>query len=100
MCCNVSKSIPLVFEPNGEVHWCVCLGEEEGIIANYLTNKIDLDRCRILANRSIFTLRECRSCPMKYICSGGCVLNNFGAENDIMTPVCGIYKERQLFPAI
>lgn len=99
-CCAISKSIPLVFEPNGEVHWCACLGKEAGIIANYLTNEIDLDRCRILANRSIFTLGECRGCPMKYICSGGCVLNNFGTENDIMTPVCGIYKERQLLETV
>ena len=93
ICCRVQDTLPLVFEPNGEIHWCVCLGKDQGIIGNYKSGVIMEDRIKALANRNIFTIQQCRACAFKYLCGGGCVLNNIGSDTPVEAPFCNIYKE-------
>ena len=92
--CNPKDSLPLVFEPNGEIHWCLCLGNSSGVVGNYKTGEWDKHRISGLMKRNVFSVDECRGCPMRYVCGGGCPLPKMGigleGEN---TPVCGIFED-------
>ena len=89
--CNVSKTIPMVFEPNGEVYWCLCLGNSTGLIGNYLSKSVDVRKIHDFGNRTIFSIEKCKSCKFKYVCGGGCVLGLTGRDSDLYDPVCSIF---------
>lgn len=90
--CNLAKSIPMIFEPSGEVFWCSCLGNKNGCIGNYKGNTyFDKDKVLKFGNRSIFKIEKCKSCEVKYLCAGGCPLPLTSSENDLYQPVCGLY---------
>ncbi len=59
--CNPRKSLPLVFEPNGEIHWCLCLGSESGVLGNYKTKEWNKEKIDSYIRRSVFTLQKCES---------------------------------------
>lgn len=88
--CDINRSIPMVFEPNGEVHWCMCLGKSTGIIGNFKDKTIDMNRIEQYGSRTVFSIEKCKSCKLKYICSGGCVLG-VPNESDLHTSVCSIF---------
>ncbi len=89
--CDISRSIPMVFEPNGDVYWCLCMGNSTGRLGNYLSKEINIEKIKALGNRNIFTIEKCRSCKLKYICGGGCALGLIGRDSDIFEPVCSIF---------
>ena len=90
--CDMTRSIPMVFEPNGEVFWCVCLGNENGRIGKYKDGIfIDKDKLLKFGNRTIFQIEQCSKCNLKYICSGGCVLPLTSGSYDLYSPACGIF---------
>ncbi len=90
--CDLTKSVPFVFEPNGEMFWCLCLGNKNGCIGNYKENKyFDKDKVLKLANRTIFKIEKCKTCDLKYLCAGGCPLPLTSFDSDLYQPVCGLY---------
>ncbi len=89
--CDLTASIPLVFEPNGEIHWCICLGHENGIIGRYKnTMQVDTKKILELGERTIFKIPKCMKCDLKYVCGGGCPLYLMTIDQDINSPVCGM----------
>jgi len=90
--CDLTKSVPFVFEPNGDMFWCLCLGNKNGCIGNYKENKyFDKDKVLKLANRTIFKIEKCKTCDLKYLCAGGCPLPLTSFDSDLYQPVCGLY---------
>jgi len=90
--CDLTKSVPFVFEPNGEIFWCLCLGSKNGCIGNYKENKyFDKDKVLKLGNRTIFKIEKCKTCELKYLCAGGCPLPLTSFDSDLYQPVCGLY---------
>lgn len=90
--CNFTRSIPMIFEPNGQVYWCVCLGNRNGCIGRYKDGvEIDVSKILKFGNRTVFSIDKCSTCPIKYICGGGCVLPLTSCSCDIYNPVCGIF---------
>lgn len=88
--CDINRSIPMVFEPNGEVHWCTCLGKSNGVIGNFKDNTIDMNRIEKYGTRTVLSMNKCKLCKLKYVCSGGCVLG-VPDESDLHTSVCSIF---------
>ena len=92
--CDFNKSLPLVFEPNGEVHWCMCLGNDCGQIGDYFANSIKKDSILKLLNRNIYTISQCRNCSLRFICAGGCSLGCVGRNKQIISPSCGVFDQK------
>ena len=90
--CDITKTVPLLFEANGEVHWCMCMGNEKGIVGNFKKKEVFLDRILERGNRSIYTIEKCKKCKLRYICSAGCMLGLKNSEN-INDPVCGFFQD-------
>lgn len=89
------RSIPMLFEPNGQVYWCVCLGDKNGCIGKYKYDaRIDTDKILKFGNRTVFCINKCLTCPLRYICGGGCVLPLTSCSCDIYNPVCGIFGSK------
>lgn len=90
--CDLAKPVNFVFEPNGEIFWCLCLGSKNGCIGNYKENKyFDKDKVLKLGNRTIFKIEKCKTCELKYICAGGCPLPLTSFDSELYQPVCGLY---------
>lgn len=91
--CDLAKTIPMTFEPNGEVLWCLCLGSENGCIGNYKDNVyFNKDKVLKLGNRTIYKIEKCKNCELRYLCAAGCPLPLLGNDNNIHQPVCGLYE--------
>ena len=90
--CYIEKTLPMTFEPNGEIFWCLCLGHENGRIGNYKDNKyFDKEKALKFGNRTIFKIEKCKNCELKYICAGGCPIPLTSSNKDLYQPVCGLY---------
>ncbi len=90
--CNISNAVSMVFEPNGEIFFCLCLGNKNGLIGNYKENiYFDKDKVLKFGNRTIVTIEKCKSCELKYLCAGGCPLPLTSFNSDLNKPVCGLY---------
>ncbi len=41
-------------------------------------------------------IKKCGACELRYVCAGGCRIDNYNKNGDMMVPVCDeIYKEKQ-----
>jgi radical SAM protein with 4Fe4S-binding SPASM domain len=90
--CDLTQSIPFVFEPNGEIFWCLCLGNKNGCIGNYKEKMhFNKDKVLNLGNRTIFKIEKCKTCELRYLCAGGCPLPLTSCDSDLYQPVCGLY---------
>lgn len=87
--CDFTKTLPMIFEPNGDIYWCLCLDGESGKIGNYKENFLDRDKVEKLGNRTIFKVEQCRLCKLRYLCGGGCVLPLTSVGGEIYRPACG-----------
>lgn len=91
--CDLTKTVPMVFEPNGDIYWCLCLDGENGKIGNYKEKFFDRDKVLKLGNRTIFKVEQCRQCRLRYLCGGGCMLPLTSGEGGIYRPACGPFGE-------
>jgi radical SAM protein with 4Fe4S-binding SPASM domain len=90
--CYIENSLPMNFEPNGDLTWCLCLGHENGRIGNYKENiYFDKEKALRFGNRTIFKIEKCKNCELKYICAGGCPIPLTSSDKDLYQPVCGLY---------
>lgn len=87
--CDITKSIPMICEPNGDIFWCLCLDGESGKIGNYKEKVFDWDNVEKLGNRSIFKIEQCKKCRLRYLCGGGCVLPLTSGDGEVYRPTCG-----------
>lgn len=91
--CDIAKTVPMIFEPNGDIYWCLCLDGENGIIGNYNEKYFDKDKVETLGNRTIFKMEQCRQCKLRYLCGGGCVLPLTSGNGEVYQPVCGPFGD-------
>jgi len=90
--CDLAKSVPMVIEPNGEIFFCTCLGHENGLIGNYKENiYFDKEKVLKIGNRTIYKIRECKNCDLRYICGAGCPSPLTSFNSDLHKPVCGLF---------
>ena len=87
--CDLTKTVPMVFEPNGDIYWCLCLDGENGKIGNYKEMFFDKDKVKKLGNRTIFKMEQCRQCKLRYLCGGGCMLPLTSGDGEVYRPACG-----------
>lgn len=41
-------------------------------------------------------IKKCGACELRYVCAGGCRIDNYNKNGDMMVPVCDeVYKEKQ-----
>ena len=87
--CDLTKTVPMIFEPNGDIYWCLCLDGESGKIGNYKEKFFDRNKVEKLGNRTIFKMEQCRQCKLRYLCGGGCVLPLTSGNSEVYRPACG-----------
>ena len=91
--CDLTRTVPMVFEPNGDIYWCLCLDGESGKIGNYKEKFFDKDKVLKLGNRTIFEIEQCKQCKLRYLCGGGCSLSLLGEGGEVYRPACGSFRE-------
>ncbi len=87
--CDLTRTVPMIFEPNGDIYWCLCLDGKSGKIGNYKERFFDRDKVEKLGNRTIFKIEQCRQCKLRYLCGGGCVLPLTSGDGEVYRPACG-----------
>ena len=87
--CDLTKTVPMIFEPNGDIYWCLCLDGESGKIGNYKEKFFDRDKVAKMGNRTIFKIEQCMQCKLRYLCGGGCMLPLTGGDGEVYRPACG-----------
>ncbi len=87
--CDLTKSVPMICEPNGDIYWCLCLNGKSGKIGNYKDKFFDRDKVEKLGNRTIFKIEQCRRCRLRYLCGGGCMLPLTSGDGEVYRPACG-----------
>ena len=92
--CDLTKTVPMVFEPNGDIFWCLCLDGRSGKIGNYKEKFFDWDKVVRMGNRTIFKLEQCRRCRLRYLCGGGCMLPLTSGDGEVYRPACGPFGEK------
>ena len=90
--CDLSTNLPAVFGPDGKVYWCLCLGSENGVIGNYQLNEVFHEKIHKLGNRTVTKIEACKSCSLRYVCRGGCVLPLTSGPHDYYRPNCGMFS--------
>jgi len=91
--CDITKSVPMIFEPNGDIYWCLCLDGESGKIGNYKEKLFDCDKVARLGNRTIFKIEQCRHCKLRYLCGGGCMIPLTSGDGEVYRPACGPFGD-------
>lgn len=91
--CDLTKTVPMVFEPNGDIYWCLCLDGESGKIGNYNEKFFDRDKVTKLGNRTVFQIEQCRQCKLRYLCGGGCTLPLTSGDGEVYRPACGPFGD-------
>lgn len=91
--CDLTKTVPMVFEPNGNIYWCLCLDGESGKIGNYREKFFDREKVVKLGNRTIYRIDQCRRCRLRYLCAGGCMLPLTSEDGEVYQPACGAFGE-------
>lgn len=86
--CPSLDSIPVLFGPNGAVHWCWCIDPCKGRWGDYKECTIDESYLKQVQVRSVFSFEKCSYCDMRYICSGGCPIPNYVRGNPLLSANC------------
>lgn len=84
--------------PSGDVYPCHQFAEEDGYyIGNVFDKTFDLNKCKPFSKNVVTNKPECKNCPAKYYCSGGCAANNKHFAGDISVPYeisCEMMRKR------
>lgn len=96
--CGAIKNQINVME-NGDVYPCQNLIDARWKMGNILEDELDTilsyDQVnKELKNRNVNQVNECKNCPFKYICSGGCMANSYLTSGSVYScdPMCKFYK--------
>ncbi|MGG7048493.1 MULTISPECIES: radical SAM protein [unclassified Campylobacter] len=83
--CGIGTSI--VIDVDGKIYPCSKFGSYSLDIdknADEILNEFD----RINRDTSIDAIRKCEKCDLKYICSGGCRIDNLKLKNNMINTIC------------
>jgi len=83
-------------DPYGDVYPCTrFLGQKEYSFATISEEGIEFqwDLFLALQSRVSTTMKKCRTCPLVFICRGGCLLPVLQKQGGIQDPYCGYQKE-------
>lgn len=84
--CGAGKNT-FVLNTNGEVHYCPMVLSDKKPIANLA---LEGDLITQVLNQKSYTFQNtCFSCPYRFICSGGCPLENVAGKS----PFCDIFQQ-------
>lgn len=84
---------------NGDIYPCQNLIDAKWKMGNILED--DLQKIlefepvlNEIKKRNVNSIKECKACPYKYICSGGCMANSYLSKGSIYLcdPMCSFYK--------
>jgi len=87
------------FDPCGYVYTCGQIsGRKEFSVGSYYP-KLALDERKLIEwrNRSVLTVRECKSCRMSLICGGGCAAAALSKSGNLYCPQCTQVEENLKF---
>lgn len=84
--------------PNGDIYPCHQFAEENGYkMGNVADGEINNEIAKRFAKNIVTEKKECKKCPAKYYCSGGCAANNQHFMGSINTPYnisCEMMRKR------
>ncbi len=91
--CGIGASI--VFEPNGKIYPCSkysdfykTIDDDTDDIIEYFDSLNIKSSCKYMVS--------CQHCELKYICAGGCRIDNYVLKRDMTTPICdNKFKDEQ-----
>lgn len=88
----------LAITPYGDIYPChQFAGEPQYKLGNVLEDSFCLDISKKFAKNIVTNKEQCKSCPAKYYCSGGCAANNIHFAGDLSKPYllsCEMMKKR------
>ena len=91
--CGIGSSVLINYD--GRIYPCHKISSyyfEAGISANDIIREFN----KINVETSNDKISKCRFCELRYICSGGCRIDNLNTTGSMIEPICDdIYKERQ-----
>lgn len=92
--CGIGTSI--VIDVNGRIYPCSKFGAYSLDITKN-ADEIFSEFDRINRETSIDAIKKCKKCDLKYICSGGCRIDNLNLKNSMLNVICNKeYKEKLL----
>lgn len=84
--CGIGCSITI--DSNGEIYPCsklsISRGNIKSVDINNLINKFNY----LNKNTEIKRMDLCKRCELKYICSGGCRIDNYNIKGSYLKPIC------------
>lgn len=92
--CRNGRLANYFFSCNGNVYHCDCIEENDGIVGTFYPEiKLNENIVQELFNRNILNNDQCRKCPYKFVCLGGCPL---AARTKKQEMACGIYGDDEI----
>ena len=95
--CDINAALPMIFEPNGKIYWCLCLGNDNGCIGNFKEKKLFEDKIYNISKRTVLANKKCSKCELRFLCGGGCPLPLIAQNLDVNSPACGLYSSKYLW---
>ena len=95
MLCTARFFDKLFFAADGKVYICDCGQKDKGVLGTYYpTVSLNMDKINdMVFHAPIFYDKECKLCPYKYLCLGGCPLI---ASVQNRSKFCGIYANESI----
>jgi radical SAM protein with 4Fe4S-binding SPASM domain len=84
-----------IFEPGGFIYPCYhALGDIDLAVGNINNKTSILDETKLepWRERTVDIIEECKNCPAKYICSGGCAYEALTTKGSLLKPSCQPYE--------
>ncbi|QKF91267.1 radical SAM protein [Campylobacter sp. CCUG 57310] len=92
--CGIGTSI--VIDVSGKIYPCSKFGSYSLDISQS-ASEIFVEFDKINRETSIDAIKKCKECDLKYICSGGCRIDNLNLKNSMLSVICDKeYKENLL----
>jgi len=84
--------------PNGNIYPChQFAGDDSFIMGNVFEGKIDKNIQEKFEDCHVYTKEDCKTCAVKYYCSGGCIANAYHEHRSFSKPYeleCEMMKKR------
>lgn len=96
--CGAGKEY-LAVTPTGDIYPChqFAGGDGKFYMGNVLTGEFNRDIQHVFENINVYCKEDCRKCPAKYYCSGGCLANSYNFNGDLKKPYklsCEMMRKR------
>lgn len=91
--CGIIEGRGLMFSPDGNVYWCICVNQDKGVIGDFHYPKPEhIEIIKEYCKRNIHIIEHCKTCNLKYVCTGGCPLHLIAKDKSIFDRNCGLFR--------